>query len=70
MIFDVSTREVVETLSLRDVPVGIQVSPDGKYAFVASTQADRVAMVDLERLQVVGAVFSGREPDGMTWSSW
>lgn len=50
------------------VPVGILVHPDGKSAYVANTYADRVAVIDLEKLTVRGTLRGGREPDGLALS--
>ena len=50
------------------VPVGILVTPDGKLAYVANTNADAVAVVDLASWQVVGILKAGKEPDGMAYT--
>jgi YVTN family beta-propeller protein len=50
------------------VPVGVVVAPDGSRAFVAHTQADRVALVDLASWRPAGALTAGKEPDGMAYS--
>jgi YVTN family beta-propeller protein len=50
------------------VPVGIVIRPDGRQAYVANTNADAVAVVDLESWQVVGTLKAGKEPDGMAYS--
>ena len=47
------------------VPVGLLIAPDGKRAWVASTNADVVSVIDLETYQVVGRLTAGREPDGL-----
>lgn len=47
------------------VPVGLLIAPDGKRAWVASTNADVVSVIDLEKLEVVGRLKAGREPDGL-----
>jgi DNA-binding beta-propeller fold protein YncE len=47
------------------VPVGLLIAPDGKRAWVASTNADVVSRIDLEKLVVVGRLTAGREPDGL-----
>jgi YVTN family beta-propeller protein len=47
------------------VPVGLLIAPDGKRAWVASTNADVVSVLDLEKLEVVGRLTAGREPDGL-----
>jgi YVTN family beta-propeller protein len=51
------------------VPVGVLVSPDGKRAFVANTNADVVSVIDLEKLALVGRLRAGREPDGMAYAA-
>lgn len=51
------------------VPVGVLVEPSGRLAFVACSQADLVAVVDLEQLAVVRRIATGRQPDGLAWSS-
>ncbi len=50
------------------VPIGILIPPDGKHAYIANTQADVVAVIDLGSLEVVGSIVAGKEPDGMAWS--
>ena len=47
------------------VPVGLLVAPDGKRAWVASTNADVVSAIDLVSLTVVGRLTAGKEPDGL-----
>ena len=47
------------------VPVGLLVAPDGKRAWVASTNADVVSAIDLDALTVVSRVTAGKEPDGL-----
>jgi YVTN family beta-propeller protein len=47
------------------VPVGILVAPDGKRAYVASTNADVVSVIDLDKLAVVDRITAGKEPDGL-----
>jgi YVTN family beta-propeller protein len=45
--------------------VGLLIAPDGKRAWVASTNADVVSAIDLDALTVVGRVTAGKEPDGL-----
>jgi len=47
------------------VPVGILVAPDGRRAYVASTNADVVSVIDLQKLAVVDRITAGKEPDGL-----
>lgn len=50
------------------VPIGIEIAPDGKRAWVAHAVADVVSEVDLARLAKTGELRAGREPDGMAYS--
>jgi YVTN family beta-propeller protein len=47
------------------VPVGLLVAPDSRRAWVASTNADVVSELDLDKLAVVARRRAGREPDGL-----
>jgi YVTN family beta-propeller protein len=50
-------------------PVGILVPPSGTSVFVANSNADVVAVLDLARLEVVGSYRAGKEPDGLGYSA-
>jgi YVTN family beta-propeller protein len=50
------------------VPIGVVVEPGGGKAYVALSNADRVAVVDLSSFTVSGFLTAGREPDGMAHS--
>ncbi len=50
------------------VPIGIEIAPDGKRAWVAHATADLISEVDLERLAKSGELVAGREPDGMAYT--
>jgi DNA-binding beta-propeller fold protein YncE len=43
----------------------VDLAPDGKRAWVASTNADVVSAIDLDGLVVVGRLTAGKEPDGL-----
>jgi YVTN family beta-propeller protein len=47
------------------VPVGILVHPKGKTAFVATTNADHVAVVDIKGKKLVKWFKTGKQPDGL-----
>jgi YVTN family beta-propeller protein len=51
------------------VPIGIIIHPNGKKAWVAHTNADVVAEIDLESWKIVRLLEAGREPDGMAYSA-
>lgn len=50
------------------VPIGIEIAPDGKRAYVAHAGADQISIVDLEYWKRVGELTAGKEPDGMGYS--
>lgn len=50
------------------VPIGIEIAPDGKRAWVAAANADAVAVLDLTEWKVTGTLTAGKEPDGMGYS--
>ncbi len=47
------------------MPIGIALTPDGRTAFVAHSNADLVSVVDLQSWTVTGTLAAGKEPDGM-----
>ena len=46
-------------------PVGILMHPNRRYAFIANSNADKVEILDLKSLEIVGNISTGRVPDGM-----
>ena len=46
--------------------MGLLIAPDGKQAWVSSTNADVISVIDLKKLAVVGYLSAGREPDGLS----
>ena len=49
------------------VPIGILVQPDGRFAYIANTNANLVTVLDLEALAVAGRFTTGNQPDGLAW---
>lgn len=50
------------------VPIGVVVEPDGRRAYVALANADRIMVLDLAKGEVTGHLTAGKEPDGMGYS--
>lgn len=50
------------------VPIGIEIAPDGKRAYIAHAGADVIQVLDLESWQPIGVLEAGREPDGMGYT--
>lgn len=68
VVMDASARKEVKQLKLGGGAAGILMAPDGSRAFVAVSSNDKVAVVDLKTLEVVGEISAGRQPDGMAWA--
>ena len=68
VIVDAATRKEVKRIPMDGVPLGIQMAPDGKRAFIARAQAGSVEALDLEKLEVVGSVQTGKGPDGLAYA--
>ena len=51
------------------MPVGILMTPDGRRAFVANTNANQVTVIDVPGRKVLRTFTTGTEPDGMAWAS-
>ena len=67
VVLDVGTRKEVKRMHLGSSVEGILVQPDGARAYVAVSGDDKVAVVDLKTLEVVGTFSTGKDPDGMAW---
>jgi YVTN family beta-propeller protein len=67
VVLDVATRKEVKRLTLGRSVAGILVVPDGSRAYVAATNDNYVAVVDLKNLEVTSHISTGTGPDGMDW---
>ena len=61
----VEKRSFSDQFGKSPTPVGLLIAADGKRAWVASTNADVISVIDLDRLEVMGRLTAGREPDGL-----
>jgi YVTN family beta-propeller protein len=68
VVIDASTRKEVKQLSLGGGAAGILIASDGSRAYVAVSTADKVAVLDLKTLEVVGQIVAGKQPDGLAWA--
>ncbi len=50
------------------VPIGILIPPDGKHAYIANTNVNRVTVIDLETLTITARLTAGSRPDGLAYS--
>jgi len=67
VVFDVTERKEVKRIKIGRGAAGIQMEPDGSRVFVACTPDDYVVVIDLKKLEVVGKIDAGKQPDGMDW---
>jgi YVTN family beta-propeller protein len=68
VILDASTRKEMKQLNLGGGAAGILIAPDGSRAYVAVSTADKIAVIDLKTLEVVGEISAGKQPDGLAWA--
>ena len=68
VVIDAATRKEVKGLSLGGGSAGILMDPDGTRAFVASSNGNKVVVVDLKTLAVTGEIAPLGQPDGMAWA--
>lgn len=62
---DGSGRLFGDQFGASPVPIGMAVAPG--HAYVACAGADRVAVIDLTRREVVNFLVTAKEPDGIAW---
>ena len=60
-----SEQRLFSSMGNSPAPVGLLISPDGKRAWVASTNADVVSELSLESMAIVRRLTAGKEPDGL-----
>jgi YVTN family beta-propeller protein len=67
LALDARERKLLKKIPVCAAPLGIQMTSDGKLAYVACAQDGKVAIVDLATLTQTGAIDVGPGPDGMAW---
>ena len=67
LVYDAAARQLIKKIDTEAGPSGILIAPDGKRAFIACSNAGKVAVLDLETLTITGSVATGSQPDGMAW---
>jgi YVTN family beta-propeller protein len=68
VVLDVATHKEIKAFNLGGGSAGILITSDGSRAFVAVSAANKVAVIDLKNLEVVGGIETGRQPDGLAWA--
>lgn len=73
-VFDAATRREVRRIPMQSKssqpgsPIGILVVPGLSQAFVANPNLDQVAVIDLQKWEVIDWLTAGDEPDGLGYS--
>ena len=68
-MFDAASRKLLATVDVGAVPVGIVITPDGRRAFVANTNANQVTVIEVASRKILRTFSTGTEPDGMAWAA-
>jgi YVTN family beta-propeller protein len=68
LILDAVTHAEVKKFNFGGGSAGILIVPDGSRAYVAVSGKDKVAIVDLKRLEIDGYIATGKGPDGLAWA--
>ncbi|MGC8751361.1 YncE family protein [Hydrotalea sp.] len=68
-IYDANTHQEIKRLSLGHGAAGILMDPDCKRAFVACSNDNYIAVIDLKKLTVIQHLEVGGMPDGLAWAN-
>jgi YVTN family beta-propeller protein len=68
VILDAVNDKEVRSFDFGGGSAGILIVPDGSRAYVAVSGKDKVAIVDLKKLEIEGYIATGRGPDGLAWA--
>ena len=68
VIFDVASQKEVKRLTIGHGSGGVLVQPDGERAYVACSGDAYVVVVDMKKLEIVGRIEAGGNPDGLAWA--
>jgi YVTN family beta-propeller protein len=67
-VLDAASRKEIKQLNLGGGSAGILITPDGSRAYIAVSEKDKVAVVDLKTLGITGQIRTGKQPDGLAWA--
>ena len=64
-VYDALARQQIRTVPVTGMPLGILVSPDSKFAYVAMAEPDLVVKIDLTTWETIGSAAASPVPDGI-----
>lgn len=67
IILDAATHKQAKGFALGGGSAGILILRDGSRAYVAVSSKDKVVAIDLKKLEVIGELPTGKNPDGLAW---
>ncbi len=67
VILETCSHKEIKRLPVGRQAIGLELSPDGKRAFVGCEYTDGVHVIDLESLSVTGNIRTGNGSDAMAW---
>ena len=67
-VFDARTHRLIGEVPLAAAPKVLELSADGKRAFLTNPQDHSLSVVDLVSLRQLKTVPTGRKPDGIAWA--
>ena len=65
IVIDATTRKEIKRLEVGGYAIGVEISPDGKRAFVGCEHSDGVHVIDMDKLAVEAVIRTGDGPDPM-----
>lgn len=69
IIYDSHTQKEVKRIPIGHGAAGILMDPNGTRAFVACSPDNYIAIIDLKKLEVIGHLDVGGNPDGLAWAT-
>ena len=69
VVIDVAAHKEIKKFNLGGGSAGILIVPDGSRAYVAVSAKDKVVALDLQKLEIVAELPTGKNPDGLAWSA-
>jgi len=69
VVIDVATHKEIKQFALGGCAAGILILRDGSRAYVAVSAKDKVVAIDLKKMEVLGELPTGKNPDGLAWAS-
>jgi YVTN family beta-propeller protein len=67
LVIDAATRKEMKRSHMGKSTEGVLIAPDGARAFVALSNDNKLAVLDLKTLTVTTTFSAGEDPDGMAW---